>query len=351
MVKASLESRHTDTTRMQTPILEVRNLNKQFKHASAVATAENSVYALRDVNLEVYEGETLGIVGESGCGKTTLGRTLVRLYTPTSGEILAEGSDIARLEGAELMDYRKMIQMVFQDPYASLNPRMKIKEILAEPLKIMGMRSKAAITRRIDELIQMVNLHDDSLDRYPHQFSGGQRQRIGIARALAINPKIIVADEPVSALDVSIQAQILNIIVELRRIQRLTLIFISHDLSVISFISHRVVVMYLGRVVEIAPTEALYERPLHPYTRMLLDAVPTVDDRANYVSIRGVSDFNQRNVDNHGCPFALRCPFVQDLCTKKLPEQRTLKNANSLGRKVACHFAEEIDEKYPFRQN
>lgn len=331
-------------------LLVVRNLNKHFQRSGASTKTESTVYALRDINLEVYEGETLGIVGESGCGKTTLGRTLVRLYKPDSGQILTHDKDIANLEGKELLDYRKMIQMVFQDPYASLNPRMKIREILAEPLRIMGVKDKTSIEKRISELIAMVNLPLDSLNRFPHQFSGGQRQRIGIARALAINPKVIVADEPVSALDVSIQAQILNIISDLREKHRLTLVFISHDLSVIAYISQRVAVMYLGSVVEVAPTEQLYANPLHPYTRMLLEAVPTLDGEEIVMGKREVSELKPMQSDGEGCPFASRCRFVQDRCHAERPSLRAA-DFDSVKRQVACHFAEEINAKYQLSKN
>ena len=255
-------------------MLEVKNLKQYFN----VGT-KNEVRAVDDVSFDIYEGETLGLVGESGCGKTTTGRAIIRLYDPTSGEIFFDGTEIHTLhDRKEQLAFRKDMQMIFQDPYASLNPRMKVRDIIAEGLKIHNLVSnEKEVDERVAELLDLVGLNKDHSSRYPHEFSGGQRQRIGIARALAVNPKLIIADEPISALDVSIQAQVVNLLMELQQKQKLTFLFIAHDLSMVKYISNRIGVMYFGKLVELAPAEDVYNKPLHPYTESLLSAIPLPD--------------------------------------------------------------------------
>lgn len=255
-------------------LLEVKNLKQYFN-----AGTDNEVKAIDDVSFDIYEGETLGLVGESGCGKTTTGRTIIRLYDPTDGEILFDGTRVHDLHGRKAqLEFRKNMQMIFQDPYASLNPRMKVRDIIAEGINIHGLaNSEEEVDQRVEELLSLVGLNKDHASRYPHEFSGGQRQRIGIARALAVNPKMIIADEPISALDVSIQAQVVNLLMELQKEQNLTYLFIAHDLSMVKYISDRIAVMYFGKIVELAPAEDVYNRPLHPYTESLLSAIPLPD--------------------------------------------------------------------------
>jgi oligopeptide transport system ATP-binding protein len=255
-------------------MLEVKNLKQYFN----VGT-KNEVRAVDDVSFDIYEGETLGLVGESGCGKTTTGRAIIRLYDPTSGEIFFDGTEIHTLhDRKEQLAFRKDMQMIFQDPYASLNPRMKVRDIIAEGLKIHNLVSnEKEVDERVAELLDLVGLNKDHSSRYPHEFSGGQRQRIGIARALAVKPKLIIADEPISALDVSIQAQVVNLLMELQQKQKLTFLFIAHDLSMVKYISNRIGVMYFGKLVELAPAEDVYNKPLHPYTESLLSAIPLPD--------------------------------------------------------------------------
>ncbi|MFL2099745.1 ABC transporter ATP-binding protein [Desemzia sp. FAM 23991] len=261
-----------DTKRKK--ILEVKNLKQYFN----VGT-KNEVKAIDDISFDIYEGETLGLVGESGCGKTTTGRAIIRLYDPTDGEIYFDGTEVHSLNGRkEQLDFRKDMQMIFQDPYASLNPRMKVRDIVAEGIKIHKLAdSEDEIDARVEELLELVGLNKDHSSRYPHEFSGGQRQRIGIARALAVDPKMIIADEPISALDVSIQAQVVNLLMELQEKQKLTFLFIAHDLSMVKYISNRIGVMYFGKLVELAPADSVYNKPLHPYTESLLSAIPLPD--------------------------------------------------------------------------
>lgn len=255
-------------------LLEVKNLKQYFN----VGT-KNEVRAVDDVSFDIYEGETLGLVGESGCGKTTTGRAIIRLYDPTDGEIYFDGKEVHAMHGRkEQLTFRKNMQMIFQDPYASLNPRMKVRDIIAEGIKIHSLaNSDAEINARVEELLDLVGLNKDHASRYPHEFSGGQRQRIGIARALAVDPKMIIADEPISALDVSIQAQVVNLLMELQKKQKLTYLFIAHDLSMVKYISDRIGVMYFGKLVELAPADDVYNKPLHPYTESLLSAIPLPD--------------------------------------------------------------------------
>lgn len=283
----------------QKKILEVKNLKQYFN----VGT-KNEVRAVDDVSFDIYEGETLGLVGESGCGKTTTGRAIIRLYNPTSGEIFFDGTEIHTLhDRKEQLAFRKDMQMIFQDPYASLNPRMKVRDIVAEGLKIHGLATtEKEVDDRVAELLDLVGLNKDHSSRYPHEFSGGQRQRIGIARALAVNPKLIIADEPISALDVSIQAQVVNLLMELQKKQKLTFLFIAHDLSMVKYISNRIGVMYFGKLVELAPADDVYNKPLHPYTESLLSAIPLPDP----VYERNRTRFTYVPREDNGEPEAMR---------------------------------------------
>lgn len=298
------------------------------------------VKAVDDVSFFVHEGETLGIVGESGCGKSTTGRVLMRLLEPTDGKIEFDGKDLSSLSQEEMRKTRRDIQMVFQDPYASLNPRHTIGKILEEPLVVHGMSDPKERKKKVHEFLEIVGLNAYHANRYPHQFSGGQRQRIGIARALMTNPKLIIADEPVSALDVSIQAQVLNLMQDLQKEFNLTYIFIAHDLGVVRHISDRVAVMYLGKMVELADSEQLYEKPLHPYTQALLSAVPVPDPDFQKEQIIIEGDIPNPADPPTGCPFHTRCPFKMDICTKvapRLSEQTT-------GHSVACHlYGSQVD--------
>ncbi len=311
------------------------------------------VHAVDDVSFDLPRGQTLGLVGESGCGKSTTGRTILRLYKPTAGRIVFDGVDITRLGGEALRRTRRRIQMIFQDPYASLNPRMTVGGIVGEPLTVHGIGTKAERRERVAELLDVVGLNPNFLNRYPHEFSGGQRQRIGVARALAVNPELIVADEPISALDVSIQAQILNLLERLQGEFSLTFLFIAHDLSVVRHVSDRIAVMYLGRIVELAPSGDLYAHPLHPYSVALLSAVPipdpVVESRRRRIILKG--DVPSPVNPPSGCRFHTRCWLRERLgnperCTTEDPRLRTL----AAGHEVACHFAEEVDGSIEQRQ-
>jgi oligopeptide transport system ATP-binding protein len=306
---------------MSEVLLKVENLVKSFPiHGGIFAREIASVKAVQDVSFEVRKGETLGLVGESGCGKSTLGRCLIRLIDPSSGRITFKGQDITNLKGEELRSLRKKLQIIFQDPFASLNPRMTIGSILEEPLIVHNLfHSKKDKADRIRELCQLVGLREDSLQRYPHEFSGGQRQRVGIARALAVNPEIIICDEPVSALDVSIQAQVINLLMDLQQKLGLTYIFIAHDLKVVEHVSHRVAVMYLGKIVEIATSENLYINPQHPYTKALLSAIPVPDPKpkAQRVILKG--DVPSPINPPSGCHFHPRCPVAMEECKTTKP--------------------------------
>ncbi len=297
------------------------------------------VRAVTEIDLEIHPGETLGLVGESGCGKSTLGRTILRLLEPTAGRIDLDGRDITKLSRRELRPLRRQMQMIFQDPYASLNPRMSVGDAIAEPLEIHALvKTKSEREARVRELLARVGLRADAAERYPHEFSGGQRQRIGIARALACRPQFIVCDEPISALDVSIQAQIVNLLEDLQQAEALTYLFISHDLKIVQHICDRVAVMYLGRIVELADARTLYTAPKHPYTQALLSAVPRIDPKARKGRIILQGDVPSPIAPPPGCPFHPRCP-VKDkpaACTSELPKLRVLPN----GAQVACHVAE-----------
>ncbi|MEZ3486884.1 MAG: ABC transporter ATP-binding protein [Lachnospiraceae bacterium] len=315
------------------PLVQVKDVCKYF-HVGKNADLK----AVDHVSFEIYKGETVGLVGESGCGKSTMGRCMIRLYEPTSGEVIYDGKDITKLTGAEKKEFCKKVQMIFQNPYASLNSRMTVKEIVGEGLREHGMPAKDADVK-VQELLEIVGLNKDHMSRFPHEFSGGQRQRIGIARALSVDPDFIICDEPISALDVSVQAQVINMLKDLQSERGLTYLFIAHDLSVVKYISDRVIVMYLGTVVETAETEELYGNTLHPYTKALLSAIPEADpDRAKSnkrILIKGEipSPINPKNC----CRFAERCAYATDRCFNEMPKLREVKP----GHKVACHLVEE----------
>lgn len=320
---------------MANVLLKVENLKKYFPIRHGMfARHIGDVKAVDDVSFELYEGETLGIVGESGCGKSTTGRAIMRLHEPTAGSITFEGVELTALNEEAMRKARRDIQMVFQDPYASLNPRHTIEKILEEPLIVHGMGNAQERKKKVREYLEIVGLSAYHAKRYPHQFSGGQRQRIGIARALMTNPKLIIADEPVSALDVSIQAQVLNLMQKLQEDLKLTYIFIAHDLGVVRHISDRVGVMYLGRLVELAESESLYNEPLHPYSQALLSAVPIPDPQFEREQLILKGDIPSPSNPPSGCAFHTRCPKVMEHCKTVVPNLQQVKQGHS----VACHL-------------
>jgi oligopeptide/dipeptide ABC transporter ATP-binding protein len=324
-------------------LLEVEHLEVHFPVRSGllVQRTVGRVHAVDDVSFDLHEGETLGIVGESGCGKSTLIRTLMRLIEPTGGKISFHGQDITNAGRKELAPVRREVQMVFQDPQSSLNPRKRVGQIVGLPLKLRGVGS-GEVTQRSRELLKRVGLNPEHLNRFPHEFSGGQRQRIGIARALAADPKVILLDEPVSALDVSIQAQVVNLLEELQDEFGLSYVFVAHDLSVVRHVSDRIVVMYLGKIVEVSPAEELYDKPIHPYTIGLLSAIPIPDPRQNRARQRAVVEGEPPSpiAPPPGCRFHTRCPFATDVCKEVEPPLTRYPN----GHLAACHHPQNVTE-------
>jgi oligopeptide/dipeptide ABC transporter ATP-binding protein len=320
---------------MSEPVLEVRDLKKHFPvRTGLLQRAGGTVFAVDGVSFSINEGETLALVGESGCGKSTVGRTVLRLIEPTAGEIRVGGHDITTLSKAELRPYRRQMQIIFQDPFSSLDPRMSAGAIVAEPLRVHGIAKGGEVRTMVAALFDRVGLRKAQMDSYPHQFSGGQRQRIGIARALALQPKLIVGDEPVSALDVSIQAQVLNLMLDLQHEMGLAYLFISHNLAVVEHISHRIAVMYLGRIVEYTDKRTLFTRALHPYTEQLLLAVPVPDPRVKRQKRVLQGDVPSPVNPPSGCHFHTRCPYAVDRCRVEAPALREVRP----GQMVACHL-------------
>lgn len=319
-------------------ILEVRNLKQHFPIRRGVfQRVVGHVRAVDGVSFSVKRGETLGLVGESGCGKTTTGRSILQVYKPTDGEVLFEGHDLTKLPSRDLRRLRHKIQMIFQDPYSSLDPRLTVEEIVGEGMRANGIRNREVIREKVKELMKRVNLSPDYIDRYAHEFSGGQRQRIGVARALAVEPELIICDEPISALDVSVQAQVVNLLMDLQEDFGLTYIFIAHDLSMVKHISDRVTVMYLGNIVELADKEVLFRNPLHPYTQVLMSAVPipdpVIEKERKRIVLEG--DVPSPIDPPSGCYFHPRCPMAKAICSQKKPHWHEAEN----GHWVACHFA------------
>ena len=336
-----------------TPLLEVEDLHKHYPvRGGVLGRAVGTVQAVAGVSFTLAAGQTLGLVGESGCGKSTLGRTLMRLEEPSAGRVRFDGQDLAAARGATLLKLRREIQMIFQDPYSSLNPRMTVGEIVREPLVVHGIGSKAEQAERVRSLLQTVGLSADVMQRYPNEFSGGQRQRIGVARALSLGPRLVVADEPVSALDVSVQSQVLNLMVKLQRDMGLAYVFISHDLSVVRHVSDHVAVMYLGRIVEQGPVDAVFGRPAHPYTRALLRAVPPAHPSQRRDSVPLQGETPSPMAVPPGCAFASRCPHAVDACRQAVPGLQALgevvREAGASGvHRVACIRAAEIGPFVP----
>lgn len=312
-------------------LIEVKNLRKEFD------VGGNTLKAVNDVSFYIKEGETLGLVGESGCGKTTCGRTLLGIYEPTSGEVYYRGKRIDNIKGSKRQELKKDMQIIFQDPYASLNPRMTVGDIIAEGIDIFNICTGEERRKKVENLLKLVGLNKEHINRFPHEFSGGQRQRIGIARALAIDPKFIVCDEPISALDVSIQAQIINLLIQLQNELKLTYLFIAHDLSMVRHISDRVGVMYLGRLVEIGEANELYNNPRHPYTKVLMSAIPLPDPDKKLSDVKIKGEIPSPLNPPSGCTFRTRCPIAQEICAKEAPKLVELKE----GYACACHFVKE----------
>ena len=333
----------TDTAVASKTLLDVRDLKMHFPLTSGIVFQRvvGHVRAVDGISFTIERGQTLGLVGESGSGKTTIGRTIVRLYKPTGGQILFDNIDLAKLQGEPLRQARQRVQMIFQDPYASLNPRFTIGSLIAEPMHIYKVASNKEIRDRTAELLRVVGLRSEYIDRYPHEFSGGQRQRIAVARALAINPEFVIADEPVSALDVSIRAQVLNLLQSLQHRFNLTYLFVSHDLSVVRHVADRIAVMYLGKIVELSDRDELYSAPKHPYTRALLSAVPIpdpqVEKRRKRIILSG--DLPSPIKIPSGCRFHTRCPMAQDICREIEPVYEAKEGREHY---AACHFSENV---------
>lgn len=327
---------------MKKELLKVKNLKQYFPvKGGFLGRTVNHVKAVDDISFEIYEGETLSVVGESGCGKSTTGRAILRLDEPTDGEIEFQGEDLLSLNKREMREKRKDLQVIFQDPYASLNPRQTVGQILTEAMSIQKVVPRNQLRNRAIELLEIVGLNAEQIDRYPHEFSGGQRQRVGIARALALDPKLIIADEAVSALDVSIQAQVLNLLKRLQREFNLTYLFIAHDLGVVRHISDRIIVMYLGKIVEIADKKSLFENPQHPYTKALLSAIPIPNPEKKKERIVLKGDVPSPINPPQGCRFHTRCPFATEICRTDVPELRNLDHMKE-GHRAACHHIEKI---------
>jgi peptide/nickel transport system ATP-binding protein len=330
---------------MTAPLLEVNDLKKHFPLGGGLfGQSKGFVYAVDGVSFQIEKGETLALVGESGCGKSTVGKAVLRLFAPTSGQIVLDGQRIDDLSAGALRPMRRRVQVVFQDPFSSLNPRLRVRNVLAEPINNFGLASsRADLDERIGALMDKVGLPRDAVNRWPHEFSGGQRQRIGIARALAAEPDLIVCDEAVSALDVSVKAQIVNLLQDLQRELGLALLFISHDLAIVEHMTHRVAVMYLGRIVETAPKRALFARPMHPYTQALLSAVPVPDPDAKRQRILLTGDVPSPVRPPSGCRFHTRCPYVFDRCRTDVPALRAVGD----GQTAACHLHDGPVEANP----
>lgn len=325
----------------KTPLLKVVGLKKYFKVKTPLfQKQQNLLKAVDEISFTIYKGETFGLVGESGCGKSTTGRCIVKLYEPTDGEIIYDGVDVAKLDEKSMLPYRKKIQMIFQDPYASLNTRMTVSDIIGEGMEIHTALRGEEKTKRIHDLLERVGLKKEHANRYPHEFSGGQRQRIGIARALAIEPELIICDEPISALDVSIQAQVVNMLEDLQKELGLTYLFIAHDLSMVKHISDRIGVMYLGNMMEVASSEELYDKPLHPYTKALLSSIPIPDPKVQKegrIVLQG--DVKSPINPKEGCRFSTRCAYCKDICNEKTPVLKEILPKHY----VACHRVNEIN--------
>jgi oligopeptide transport system ATP-binding protein len=329
---------------VNTPVLEIENVGLEFPLGRTLIDLIRNrpgrvVSALNGVSLQLHKGETLGIVGESGCGKSTLARCIVRLHKPQTGQIHYYGRDIFRTGNKDDRSYNRRVQMMFQDPYSSLNPRMTTGQILSEALSVHKMRPASKIQARVHELLEMVRMPSDAAEKLPHEFSGGQRQRIAIARALAVEPEVLIADELVSALDVSVQAQVVNLLLELQDRLNLTILFVAHDLRLVRHVSHRVAVIYLGRIVEIGNSEKLFSNPSHPYSQALLSAAPSLnpDDKGKAVKLEG--ELPSPLSIPSGCPFHTRCRYMTNLCKKETPALRTIEDRGA----VACHHVEKID--------
>ncbi|QOR65213.1 ATP-binding cassette domain-containing protein [Cytobacillus suaedae] len=321
----------SETVSVEKPLVQIKKLKKYFNSGGV------PLKAVDNLSLDILQGETVGLVGESGCGKSTAGKTIIRLLEATEGEVYFKGKNIFTLSMKEVKKLRKEVQIIFQDPYASLNPRMRIEDIIAEPLDIHGILRGKKRKERVIELLKLVGLNPEHANRYPHEFSGGQRQRIGIARALALNPKFIVCDEPISALDVSIQAQVVNLLKDLQQRLGLTYLFIAHDLSMVKYISDRVLVMYLGNMVELADSDDLYREPLHPYTKALLSAVPVPDPSKQSDRIILEGDVPSPMNPPSGCVFRTRCQHAMDICAREIPQWKEIKPRHY----TACHLYNE----------